>query len=144
MKIDQHTTLDLSNDLCSKFLTYICCSRQSPDRRIGINLSHFQIYLSNPNLVFKQPSNAVKICTSHRIKGIARTLLRGTHHRGLYRMHARAFDRRCSSQEGAFTKDGASNEAQGVELSGDGGGGDCSLPGRLNFFCDPPRLDNHT
>ncbi len=48
----------------------------------------------------------------------ARTLLRGTHYRGLHRnhsypSHACAFDRRCcTSQAGAFAKDGAPNEAQ--------------------------------
>jgi hypothetical protein len=48
----------------------------------------------------------------------ARTLLRGTHYRGLHRnhsypLHARAFDWRCcTSQAGAFAKDGAPNEAQ--------------------------------
>jgi len=34
--------------------------------------------------------------------------------------------RLCSSQEGAFTTDGKLKEAQGGELSGDVGGGDCS------------------
>jgi hypothetical protein len=48
----------------------------------------------------------------------ARTLLRGMHYRGLhlnfsYPSHARAFDQCCcTSQAGAFAKDGAPNEAQ--------------------------------
>jgi hypothetical protein len=75
-------------------------------------------HLLNLNLVFERPSYSVTICTSRRIKGIARTLLRGTHYQGLhwnrsYPSHARAFDRRCcTSQAGAFSKDGAPNKAQ--------------------------------
>ena len=97
------------------------------------------------SISFEWPSNAVTICTSHRIKGIALTPQRGTYYQRLHQTHSpedrtrtrvggSAARRSHSAERNPLHEAPAqsvpfpldSGEEQGGELLGDVGGGDCS------------------